>query len=76
MPSVTMENVNGKYSTLLLLLLLLIIVFAITGQTKFLTQYAYFLCSLYRGARGDYCGHNSDCQGDMKCHGVTDSANM
>ena len=60
MPSVTMENVNGKYSTLLLLLLLLlllIIVFTITGKTKFLTQYAYFLCSLYRGARGDYCGN-------------------
>ena len=53
-----MENVNGKYSTLLLLLLL-IITFGITGtcKTKFLTQYAYFLCSLYRGARGDYCGN-------------------
>ena len=41
MPSVAMENVNSEYS---ILLLLLIIIFAISGNTKFLTQYAYFLC--------------------------------
>ena len=36
----------------------------------FTQQYILFFYFFYRGVRGDYCGQNSDCQGDMKCHGA------
>ena len=41
----------------------------------FTQQYIFsFLFYFYSGVKGDYCGQNSDCQGNMKCHGNTQSA--
>ena len=42
--------------------------------TNLHTAVHIFFFSFYSGVKGDYCGQNNDCQGNMKCHGVTKDA--
>ena len=63
------ESVNGEYS-----------VHLFNNPHNLLAFVKQILAMLfcnslsYRGGKGDFCGNNSDCQGDMKCHGVSQLA--
>ena len=68
MPFVAITSVNGEYSVQFLLSS---IHYDSTCKTNLHTAAHIFLFSFYSGVKGDYCGQNNDCQGNMKCHGVT-----
>ena len=70
-PHNTTESVNGDYSVQFLLSS---IQCGSTCKTNLHTAVHIFLLSFYSGAKGDFCGQNNDCQGNMKYHGVTQDA--
>ena len=71
------ESANSEHHTVYNFVFYSILQYVSTRTTNLHTAlhilHILFLL-LYRDVRGNYCGHDNDCQGNMKCRGKTQAA--